>query len=346
MNVLVVDDHATFRDRARRVLEAAGHTVVGEAETLSAALRENDRLAPDVVLLDVQVGDDDGLSIIGELTGGPRPPRVVLISGREAQDYGTRLGGTAAAGFIHKPDLSAATFAGALERRGVSAPGVPAPGPATRALSVVADDSLLIREGIGKALSARGLAVRAFAADGEELLRKVAAHAPDVVVCDIRMPPTGTDEGLRAAELLAERAPSVGVLILSDHLEPEFATRLLEQGTPGRGYLLKETITDLDGFADAVRRVAAGESVVDPVIVRHVIGVLRANDPLARLSHREREILELMAAGRSNAAVAAELAISPRTVESHVSSLFGKLGLPDSPDDHRRVLAVLAFLRA
>ncbi|MGE4428028.1 MAG: response regulator transcription factor [Solirubrobacteraceae bacterium] len=211
---------------------------------------------------------------------------------------------------------------------------------------IVADDSILIREGIGKALSARGIVVSAYAEDGEELLRKVAGHAPDAVVSDIRMPPTGTDEGLRAAALLAERAPSVGVLILSDHLEPEYATRLLEDGTPGRGYLLKETITDLDAFADAVRRVAAGESVVDPVIVRHVIGVLRADDPLAELSPREREILELMAEGRSNAAVAAELVISPRTVESHVSSLFGKLGLPDRPDDHRRVLAVLAYLRA
>jgi len=342
VRVLVVDDHATFRARARRVLEAAGHAVVGEASTATEALDEAQRLAPDVVLLDVQLGERSGLSIVDELAGGERPPRVVLISSREAQDYGSRLAGAPAAGFIHKPDLSAATFARALGGDGARVEDA-----AQRPLAVVvADDSILVREGIGKALSARGIAVSAYAADGDELVRKVAAHAPDAVVCDIRMPPTGTDEGIRAAAVLADRAPSVGVLILSDHLEPAYATRLLEQGTPGRGYLLKETISDLDAFADAVRRVAAGESVVDPAIVRHVVGVLRAADPLAALSRREREILHLMAEGRSNQAIAAELVISLRTVESHVSSLFGKLQLPDRPDDHRRVLAVLAYLRA
>lgn|GEM_PF-676125 len=360
MNVLIVDDHAAFRARARRMLEGAGHTVVGEVGTVSAGLRESERLSPDVVLLDIQVGDGDGLAIVDELLERPRPPHVVLVSGREAEDYGTRLQDTRAAGFIHKPDLSAERFAAALApgrgpardarpaRRGPAGARRPTGGAPddTDLAVVVADDSMLIRAGIGKALSARGIVVVAEAEDGDELVRKVAAHRPDAAVVDIRMPPTGTDEGLRAAVVLADRAPSVGVLILSDHLEPAYATRLLEEGTRGRGYLLKETITDLDALAEAVRRVAAGESVVDPAIVRHVIEVLRADDPLAALTGREREILELMAAGRSNAAIATELVISPRTVESHVSSLFGKLGLPDRPDDHRRVLAVLAYLRA
>ncbi len=333
MNVLVVDDHAPFRARARRMLELAGHRVVGEAATPDEALEQSARLAPEVVLLDVQLGDADGLAILDALSRSSPAPRVVLLSSREAQDYGSRLDGIAAAGFIHKPDLSAGSFAAALQ-------------DPRRLRVIVADDSTLIREGIGKALAARGLEVVAEAGDGEELLRAVAADEPDAVVADIRMPPTGTDEGLRAAAALAERAPAVGVLILSDHLEPTFATRLLEQGTPGRGYLLKESIVDLDRFADAVTRVAAGESVIDPAIVHHVIGVLRASDPLAELTPREREILRLMAEGRSNAGIATELVISPRTVETHVSRLFGKLGLADRPDDHRRVLAVLAYLRS
>jgi DNA-binding NarL/FixJ family response regulator len=210
---------------------------------------------------------------------------------------------------------------------------------------VIADDSVLVREGITRALSARGFEIVAQAGDGDELLRKVAGHAPDVALVDIRMPPTGTDEGLRAAGRIAGAHPGVGVLVLSDYLEPEFATRLLESGTPGRGYLLKDSVTDLDRFADSIRRVAAGESVVDTAIVRRVIGTLRIEDPLADLSDREREILALMAEGRTNHAIAGHFVISERTVESHVGSVFSKLGLANTPDDHRRVLAVLAYLR-
>jgi DNA-binding NarL/FixJ family response regulator len=195
-------------------------------------------------------------------------------------------------------------------------------------------------------LAGSGFEVVAEAGDGAELLRKVAGHRPDVAVADIRMPPTGTDEGLRAAELIAARHPDVAVLILSDYLEPEYALRLLEAGTPGRGYLLKETLTDRETIADAIRRLAAGQSVVDPAIVRRVLGRLRKRDPLAELSERERAILALMAEGRSNHAIAERLVVSERTVESHVSSVFGKLGLAATPDDHRRVLAVLAYLRS
>jgi DNA-binding NarL/FixJ family response regulator len=211
---------------------------------------------------------------------------------------------------------------------------------------VVADDSVLVREGVIRALSTRGFDIVAQAGDGDELLRKVAGHKPDAAVADIRMPPSGTDEGLRAAERIAEQHPGVGVLVLSDYLEPEYATRLLETGAPGRGYLLKDSVTDLDRFADAIRRVAAGESVVDPTIVRRVLGALRATDPLAELSDRERQILAHAAEGKSNHAIAEQLVISERTVEAHIGSVFQKLGIPSTADDHRRVLAVLTYLRA
>jgi DNA-binding NarL/FixJ family response regulator len=210
---------------------------------------------------------------------------------------------------------------------------------------VVADDSLLVRQGIVRLLSSRGFDVVAEAGDGEELLRKTAGYKPDAVVVDIRMPPTGTDEGLRAAEQLAKQQPTIGVLVLSDYLEAEYATRLLESGAPGRGYLLKETVTDGDAFADALRRVSRGESVVDPAIVRRVLGRLRAENPFADLTQREREILTLMAEGRSNQAIASHFVLSERTVEGHVARIFHKLGLATRPDDHRRVLAVLAYLR-
>jgi DNA-binding NarL/FixJ family response regulator len=210
---------------------------------------------------------------------------------------------------------------------------------------VIADDSVLLREGVANLLSLRGFEIVAQVGDGEELLRKIAGHHPDVAIVDIRMPPTGTDEGLRAADLIAERHPKTAVLVLSDYLEPEYATRLLTAGTPGRGYLLKKTVTDLDAFAAAIQRVAAGESVVDPAIVRNVLGRLHRQDPLVELSEREREILALMAEGRSNHGIAERLIISERTVENHVASVFQKLGLGQTPDDHRRVLAVLAYLQ-
>ena len=211
---------------------------------------------------------------------------------------------------------------------------------------LIADDSLLLREGIAELLSTRGFEIVAQAGDGEELLRKVAGHKPDVALVDIRMPPTGTDEGLRAADAIGTNHPGVAVLILSEYLEPEYATRLLETGVPGRGYLLKETVTDLDAFARAVRRVAAGESVIDEEIVRQLFRGANSDSPLKELSEREREILALMAEGRTNRGIAEHLFLSERTVESHVRRILLKLGVPDTPDDHKRVLAVLAYLRA
>jgi DNA-binding NarL/FixJ family response regulator len=211
---------------------------------------------------------------------------------------------------------------------------------------VIADDSLLLREGLAELLSSRGFQIVAQAGDGDELIRKVAGHHPDLALVDIRMPPTGTDEGLRAAETIGHTQPGVGVLILSDYLEPRYATRLLTSGTPGRGYLLKQTITDIDTFTGAIRRVAAGESVIDPAIVHRLLARAHQADPLAELSDREREILALMAEGRTNRGIAQQLVLSERTVESHVRRLLLKLGVPDTPDDHKRVLAVLAYLRS
>lgn len=210
---------------------------------------------------------------------------------------------------------------------------------------VVADDSLLLREGLAELLTSRGFDVVGQAGDGDELKRKVAALHPDVALVDIRMPPTGSDEGLRAADALGTSDPHTAVLILSDYLEPEYAERLLRDGTPGRGYLLKETVTNLDEFIASIERVAAGQSVVDAAIVRELLAGIGRDDPLAQLSERELEILGLMAQGKTNRGIADHLVVSERTVESHVRRVLQKLGVSDTPDDHRRVLAVLAYLR-
>lgn len=210
---------------------------------------------------------------------------------------------------------------------------------------IVADDSPLLREGVVRVLRDRGFEVVAEAADYDELIRKVGGHRPHVAVVDIRMPPTKTDEGLRAAEEIAEKHPDIGILVLSEHLEPDYATRILDRGTPGRGYLLKETVTDFDAFGDAIRRVAGGGSVVDPAIVSQLFARTRQGDPLAELSGRERETLTLMAEGLSNSGIATRMLVSERTVETHVRNVFAKLDLPETTDDHRRVLAVLVYLR-
>jgi DNA-binding NarL/FixJ family response regulator len=209
---------------------------------------------------------------------------------------------------------------------------------------VVADDSALLREGVVRLLEEAGLDVVGQAADAEELLRKVRAHKPDVAVVDVRMPPTHTDEGLRAAREIRTELPEVSVLVLSQYVEVAYARELLAESAEGLGYLLKDRVTDIDALADAVRRVGGGGSVLDPEVVSHMLGRARPDDPLAELTPREREVLGLMAEGRSNAAIAAELVVTERAVEKHVTGIFGKLDLPASSEDHRRVLAVLRFL--
>jgi DNA-binding NarL/FixJ family response regulator len=211
---------------------------------------------------------------------------------------------------------------------------------------VVADDSLLLREGLVRLLAEDGFDVVGQAGDAEDLLRKVGAHRPDVAIVDVRMPPTHTDEGLRAAAQIRERFPQTAVLVLSQIIETGSALELLTASAEGVGYLLKDRVADLDRFTEAVRRVAEGGSALDPEVVSTLLGRRRRGDPLAEITPREREVLALMAEGRSNGAIAEQLVITERAVEKHVTSIFGKLRLTPAAEDHRRVLAVLAYLRA
>ena len=212
---------------------------------------------------------------------------------------------------------------------------------------IVADDSVLLREGIVRLLDEQdGFEVVAQAGDADELLRKVGAHKPDVAVVDIRMPPTNTDDGLRAALEIRARQPETSVLVLSQYVEEGYALDLVGDTAGGVGYLLKDRVADVERFVDAVKRVAEGGSALDPEVVAQLVGRARRDDPLERLTRREREVLELMAEGRSNHAIAEQMVVTERAVEKHVTSIFGKLDLPPAPSDHRRVLAVLTFLRS
>ncbi len=218
------------------------------------------------------------------------------------------------------------------------------PAPSMRV--ILADDSILLREGVARLLSDAGFDVVAQAGDAEELLTVVAADPPDVVITDIRMPPTHTDEGLRAAHRIRGEHPGVGVLVLSQYVETDYAVDLVADGAGGLGYLLKDRVANVQEFTDAVRRIGAGGSVIDPEVVSRLVGRARQANPLDALSEREREVLALMAEGRSNQAISERMYLSAKTVEGHVRNIFTKLNLSSAPDDHRRVLAVLTFLRS
>jgi DNA-binding NarL/FixJ family response regulator len=211
---------------------------------------------------------------------------------------------------------------------------------------VIADDTMLTRQGIAGVLAEGGVEVVAAVGDPESLIREVDRTRPDAAVVDIRMPPTHTDEGIRAAERLRAAHPALGVLLLSAYVDPEYAVQLLENHPGGIGYLLKDRVSDGVLLIDALRRVCDRETVVDPTIVSRVFERRRRVDPLAQLSDREREVLGLLTEGLSNRALAARLFVTERTVEAHITSIFGKLGLVDEPGVHRRVLAVLTYLRA
>jgi DNA-binding NarL/FixJ family response regulator len=211
----------------------------------------------------------------------------------------------------------------------------------------LADDAVILREGLSRLLAEAGFDVVGLAGDGDALLELVERTRPDVAIVDIRMPPTHTDEGLRAAKVIRERWPEIGLLVLSQHVNARYALELLSAGTDGVGYLLKERVSDLDELSASVNRVGQGGSVLDPAVVDELVGRRRhADNPIEHLTDREREVLALMAEGRSNRAIAERLFVTDHTIEKHVKSIFGSLRLPPSPDDHRRVLAVVRYLNA
>jgi DNA-binding NarL/FixJ family response regulator len=227
-------------------------------------------------------------------------------------------------------------------RRVMAAPDVQRVRPAIRV--VIADDSALFREGMRAMLTHAGFEVVGLAADAPSLFTIVADTGPDVAITDIRMPPTLTDEGLDAARRIRSAHPSIGVLVLSTYVETDFAEALLHDSEGRSGYLLKDRVADLDELTDAIRRIARGGVVIDPAVVAELLNRRRPRDPLQDLSDRERDVLRLMAEGRSNQAIGDRLFLSSRTVEAHIRSIFTKLALSPAPEDHRRVLAVLAFL--
>ena len=205
---------------------------------------------------------------------------------------------------------------------------------------------MLLREGMARLLEDSGFEIVGQSGTAEDLLLKVRSYKPDIAIVDIKMPPTHTDEGLRAAKEIREKYPGTGVLVLSQYVEAGYAMELLSESAEGVGYLLKDRISDVDDFRAAVRRVAEGGSALDPAVVSQLVGRRRRDDPLGELTPREREVLELMAEGRSNHAIAEQLVVTERAVEKHVTSIFAKLKLPAASEDHRRVLAVLAYLRS
>jgi DNA-binding NarL/FixJ family response regulator len=209
---------------------------------------------------------------------------------------------------------------------------------------VIAEDSLLLREGLVRVLRDGGFEIVGQARNAEELILKVRSHKPDVAVVDVRMPPTQTDEGARAAELIRSEQPDVGVLVLSQVVEPRHALRLFREAPYGFGYLLKDRVLEVDDFLDSVRRVGRGGTAVDPEVVARLVGRRGPDDPLQHLTERERDVLGLMAEGRSNSAIARKLFVSLKTVEANVRRIFDKLGLQQEPNDNRRVLAVLTYL--
>ena len=210
---------------------------------------------------------------------------------------------------------------------------------------VIAEDSVLLREGLERLLAENGFEVVGSCSTGDDLLLKVRSYSPEVAIVDIRLPPTHNDEGMQAALEIRARHPSTAVLVLSQYVEVGLAMKLLADSAEGVGYLLKDRISDVEDFVNAVRRVAEGGSAIDPIIVSTLLSRRRSNDPLVDLTPREREVLELMAEGRSNQGIADKLVISLRAAEKYVSSIFGKLGLPSSGSESRRVLAVLLYLR-
>ncbi len=330
MTVLIVDDHAPFREYLRSVLEDDGFDVVGDvgdgAQAVAAAVATH----ADLVLLDVHLGDGpDGFEVARLLADLPSPPAVIVTSSRSQSAYSDRIMAAPVLGFVPKDELSPAAI-----RRLVA--------PPTDVTVAIAEDSVLFREGMVRLLGDLGFTVSAQVSNGAELLQLLDAELVDAVIVDIRMPPTFTTEGITTAHAIADRYPSVGVMVLSQYLEPDYAVRLLENDSTGRGYLLKDRVGDLKSFADALHRVAAGGLAVDPGVVSMLMD--GATDPLRSLTDRENDVLRLMAQGFSNDGIATELFVSHRTVEAHVGRILDKLGIDRDTSHNPRVAAVLHFL--
>ncbi|WP_217913859.1 response regulator [Miltoncostaea marina] len=335
--VLIVDDEAGYLRLARRLLQPR-FEVVGEALGGEAAVRAARRLRPDVVLLDVNLPDANGFDLAARLAGGPDAPAVVLMSTEDLTGAAVDVERSGARGFVLKAELDAESLAGVLAGR--------LPPRLGRPRVVLAEDQVLLREGLARLLDDAGFDVVDRVGDAAALLRSVEARRPDVVITDVQMPPDRTDDGLRAAIEIRRRRPETGVVVLSQFLEERYALELVGERADGAGYLLKDRVGDIDAFADAVRRVARGGSALDPEVVALMVGRSRVDDPLGALTARERDVLALVAEGRSNQGIAGALSVTPAAVERHLTSIFAKLGLGHAPADNRRVLAVLAFLRA
>lgn len=331
MTVLIVDDHAPFRQLIRAVFEEAGFEVVGDVADGASAVNTARALTPDVVLLDVHLGDGpDGFEVARQLAALPRPPAVVVTSSRSQSAFLDRIATAPIAGFVAKEDLSPAAVSRLVQH-----------GEAIRV--VVAEDSLLFREGLVRVLDDLGFSVVGQVGTSEELLTCLAAARADVVIVDIRMPPTYTTEGLVAAARIGDAYPTTAVMVLSQHLEPDYAIRMLEDQPSRRGYLLKDRVGNLDAFAEALHRIAAGGSVIDPDVVAHLMR--ETATPLDQLTERELEVLGLMAEGLSNEGIGTRLFVSPRTVETHMSRILDKLAIEKSTGHNPRVAAVLSYLR-
>jgi DNA-binding NarL/FixJ family response regulator len=338
LRVMVVEDDETFRGLARRLCRHAGFVVVAEAGTAREALARARDVRPDAVLLDVHLPDAFGPDVAAELTRSTPPPTVLLMSSDGDSISGDDARAAGARGFVAKTDLArtdlASWFGTAVTVRGVSPIRI-----------LIAEDQLLLREGLARLLAESGFDVVAQAADATDLLRKVNAHRPDVALVDVQMPPGGEDDGLRAAIEIRAAFPDVGVIVLSQYLEERYALDLIGDDARRVGYLLKDRIGDLASLTDAIQRVARGGSALDPDVVAAMVGRRRRHDPLDALSPRERDVLELMAQGKSNQGIADELVVSLAAIEKHITGIFRALGVGHEPSEHRRVMAVLALLQ-
>ena len=337
-SVLVIDDDAEFRKLAREILEALGLSVVGEAETIAAAAAIANEVRPQAALVDVGLPDGSGVDLAAQLVGLPWRPRVVLTSTDPGAVTESMARSAGAAAFIAKSKLPGDLGSLLTDERNEA--DVTAP-----IRVVIGEDDVLLREGIAQILERAGFEVAAQSGNADDFLRRAQGHRPEVAVVDIQMPPGNADDGLRAALELRAQRPDTGVVVLSQFFEESYAIDLIGDRPEGVGYLLKERVGDVSVFIDAVRRVAAGGTALDPEIVARMMGRRRLPGPFDELSPRDRDVLREMAEGKSNSAIAETLFISEAAVEKHVTAIFRKLGLESTGGEHRRVLAVVRYLR-